>query len=68
MRNTSGHIVYSAEINRRKTERQTRKRETKTNMGQLYKRLDWLETIKRYIKDSGQERLPFSGKEAFVKV
>ena len=33
--------------NRRKTGRQTRKRETKTNMGRRYKRMDWLEKIRR---------------------
>ena len=37
--------LYSAENNRRNTGRQTRKRETKMNMGRRYKRLDWLEMI-----------------------
>ena len=41
MRNT---LRYSAGNNRRNTGRQTRKRETKMNMGRRYKRLDWLET------------------------
>ena len=39
-------LWYSAENNRSKTGRQTRKRETKTNMGRRSQRLDWLETIR----------------------
>ena len=40
-------LCYSAENNRMKTGRQTRKRETKTNMGRRSKILDWPETINR---------------------
>ena len=56
------HVRYSAKNNGRKTGRQTRKRETKTNMGRLSKRLDWLEKIqpdkaslaeKRYLHGGG---------------
>ena len=34
-------LCYSADNNRRKTGRQMRKKETKTNMGRRYKRMDW---------------------------
>ena len=39
-------LGYSAENSKTKIGRQTRKRETNTNMDQRSKRLDWLETIR----------------------
>ena len=38
-------LRYYAENNRRKSGSQTRKRDTKTNMGRRSKRLDWLEMM-----------------------
>ena len=50
-------LWYSDDNNRRKTGRQTRKRETKTDMGRRYKRMDWLEAIRPDKNSSWKEKL-----------
>ena len=58
MRNTLIRTLwYSADNNWRKTGRQTRKRETKTNMGRRSRRLDWLETIRSDKESSRKAKL-----------